>query len=80
MAKIIAIFVKKEQFFVVFQVINISAYIYFSILSRMNCYAMCLLNYSCHLIRDETYISNITSFPAPAVFMFTNVRIKLLFA
>ena len=40
---------------------------------RMNCYVICLLNYSCHFIWEETYISNITSFPALSVFMFTNV-------
>ena len=29
---------------------------------RINCYVICLLNYSCHFIWKETYISNITSF------------------
>ena len=33
----------------------------------------CLLNYSCHFTWEETYINNITSFPALSVFMFTNV-------
>ena len=36
---------------------------------RMNCYVICLLNYSCHFILEETYISNITSFPALSVFI-----------
>ena len=40
---------------------------------KINCYVICLLNYSCQLIWEETYISNITSFPALSVFMFTNV-------
>ena len=40
---------------------------------RMNCYVICLLNYSCDYNWEETYISNITSFPALSVFIFTNV-------
>ena len=40
---------------------------------RINCYVICLLNYSCHFIWEEKNISNITSFPALSVFMFTNV-------
>ena len=39
---------------------------------RMNCYVVCLLNYSCQFIWEETYISNITSFPDLSVFMFEN--------
>ena len=42
-------------------------------IQRMNCYVICLLNYTCHFIWQETYISNITYFPALSVFMFTNV-------
>ena len=34
--------------------------------------------YACHFIREETYTSNITSFPALSVLLFTNVRILLL--
>ena len=45
----------------------------FIVIRRMNCYVICFLNYTCHFIREETYISNITSFPALSVFMFTNV-------
>ena len=40
---------------------------------RMDCYVICLLNYSFHFIWEETYISNITSFPALSVFMFINL-------
>ena len=31
---------------------------------RMNCYVICFLNFTCQFIREETYISNIASFPA----------------
>ena len=66
--------------FFVFKVINMCVYkttsspfaVYISMHS-MNCHVICLLNYSCHFIWEETYISNITSFPAVSVFMFTNV-------
>ena len=44
---------------------------------RMNCYLICLLNYSRHIILEKTYISNITSFPVLSVFMFTDVRMLL---
>ena len=54
-------------------------YSVFISIRRMNCYMICLLNYSCHFIREENYISNITSFPALSVFMLTYVRILLLF-
>ena len=43
-----------------------------------NCYVICLLNYSCNFIWEETYISNITSFTALSVFMHTNVWMLLL--
>ena len=45
---------------------------------RINYYVICLLNYSCHFIWEETYISNIASFPTLKVLMFTNVLILLL--
>ena len=31
---------------------------------RMICYVFCFLNFTCHLIREESYTSNIASFPA----------------
>ena len=40
---------------------------------RIKGYVICLLNYSSHFIWEETYISNITSFPALSVFINTNV-------
>ena len=40
---------------------------------RTNCYVICFLNHTCHHIWEETYISNITSFPALSVLMSTNV-------
>ena len=40
---------------------------------RMNCYVICFFYYTCNFIWEETYISNITSFPALSVFMSTNV-------
>ena len=45
---------------------------------QTNCYVICLLNYSCHFILEETYINNITLFSALSVFMFTNVQILLV--
>ena len=50
-----------------------SPFAVFISIRRINCYVICLLNYSGHFIWEETYISNITSFPALSVFMFTNV-------
>ena len=41
----------------------------------MNCYVICLLSYSCHVIWEKTYVTDITAF---SVFMFTNVQIILL--
>ena len=63
---------------VVFKVMNMcvknaSPFCCFFSICRMNCYVICLFNYSCHFILEETYVSNITSFPALSVFMFTNV-------
>ena len=52
---------------------NVFHFAVFISIRRMNCYVICLLNYSCHFILEETYISNIASFPALSVFMFTNV-------
>ena len=46
-----------------------SPYAVFISLLRINCYVICLLNYSCHFVLEETYISNITSFPALSVFI-----------
>ena len=40
---------------------------------RMNCYVICLLSYFLLFLGEEVYISNITSFPAISVLMFTNV-------
>ena len=40
---------------------------------RIDCYVICLIIYSGHFIWEETYISNITSFPALSVFMYANV-------
>ena len=31
---------------------------------RINCYVICLLNYACHFIWEESYVNNIISFPA----------------
>ena len=50
-----------------------STFAVFNSIRGINCYAICLLNYSCHFIWEEAYISSITSFPALSVFMFTNV-------
>ena len=50
-----------------------STFAVFISIRRINCYVICLLNYSCHFIWEETYISNITSFPTLSVFMFTYV-------
>ena len=50
-----------------------STFVVFISIRWMNCYVICLLIYSCHFIWEETYISNITSFPAISLFMFTNV-------
>ena len=80
MAKNIACFCKKIIFLSYFK-LSICLYKeYFSLpfavfisIHRMNCYVICLLYFSCHFIREETYISNITSFPTISVFMFTNV-------
>ena len=85
MEKIIACFCKSKNV-VVFEVINICVkkkcfifpFALFMSICRMNCYVICLLSYSCHFIQWEAYISNITSFPALSVLMFTNVRILLL--
>ena len=50
-----------------------SPFAVFIIIYRINCYVISLLHYSCHFIWEETYISNIASFSALSVFMFTNV-------
>ena len=50
-----------------------SPFAVFISICRINCYVICLSNYSCHFIWEETYINNITSFPTLSVFMFTNV-------
>ena len=50
-----------------------SPFAVFICIHTINCYVICLLNYSCHFIWEEAYISNITSFPALSVFMYTNV-------
>ena len=49
-----------------------STFAVFISIRRMNCYVICSLNYSHHFIWEETYINNITSFPALSVFMSTN--------
>ena len=50
-----------------------SPFAVFISIRRINSYVICLFSYSCHFIWEETNISNITSFPALSVFMFTNV-------
>ena len=50
-----------------------SPFAVFISIRRINCYMICLLNYSCYFIMEETYISNITSFPVLSKFMFANV-------
>ena len=59
--------------------IFLNAFYFFIRICRMNCYVICLLNYSYHFILVNNYISNITSFPALSVFMFTNVLTLLLY-
>ena len=41
-----------------------SPFAVFISIRRINCYVICLLNYSSQFIWEESYISNITSFPA----------------
>ena len=83
MEKILPLFVHKKN--VVFKVINTCVYkmcsnfAVFISMRRINCHVICLLNYSCHFIWMETYISNITSFRSLSVFMFTNIKILLSF-
>ena len=52
---------------------NVFPFAVFISIHRITCYVICLLNYSCHFIWEETNISNFTSFPALSVFMYTNV-------
>ena len=52
---------------------NVSPFAVCISMRRINCYVICLLNYPCHFIWEETYISNFNSFPAISVFMYTNV-------
>ena len=82
MEKDIAYFFPKKimkKKIVVIKVINMCVYkmcspfVVFISIRRINCYMICLFNYTCHFIWEETYISNIASFPDLSVIMFTNV-------
>ena len=49
---------------------NVFPFAVFISIRRINCYVICLLNYSCHFIWEENNISNFTTFPAFSVFMY----------